>query len=63
MEQEWTAASCRLYRRLFDALALLELLHGRRAEKILIYEGALDLREQLEFLFNAMLQSPEYQLA
>jgi uncharacterized protein (DUF1800 family) len=26
-------------------------------------EGALDLRDQLEFLFNAMLQSPEYQLA
>lgn len=26
-------------------------------------EGASDLREQLEFLFNAMLQSPEYQLA
>lgn len=26
-------------------------------------EGAADLRDQLEFLFNAMLQSPEYQLA
>lgn len=26
-------------------------------------EGAGDLREQLEFLFNAMLQSPEYQLS
>jgi uncharacterized protein (DUF1800 family) len=26
-------------------------------------EGAIDLRDQLEFLFNAMLQSPEYQLA
>lgn len=26
-------------------------------------EGAGDLREQLEFLFNAMLQTPEYQLA
>jgi uncharacterized protein (DUF1800 family) len=26
-------------------------------------EGASDLRDQLEFLFNAMLQSPEYQLA
>lgn len=26
-------------------------------------EQALDLRDQLEFLFNAMLQSPEYQLA
>ncbi|MFZ6014281.1 MAG: hypothetical protein ACOYXT_28325 [Bacteroidota bacterium] len=26
-------------------------------------QGALDLRDQLEFLFNAMLQSPEYQLA
>ncbi|MBT1697805.1 DUF1800 family protein [Fulvivirgaceae bacterium PWU4] len=26
-------------------------------------EGAIDLRDQLEFLFNAMLQSPEYQLS
>ena len=26
-------------------------------------QGALDLRDQLEFLFNALLQSPEYQLA
>jgi uncharacterized protein (DUF1800 family) len=26
-------------------------------------EGAGDLREQLEFVFNAMLQTPEYQLA
>jgi hypothetical protein len=26
-------------------------------------EGATDLRDQLEFLFNAMMQSPEYQLA
>lgn len=26
-------------------------------------EGAIDLRDQLEFLFNALLQSPEYQLA
>jgi uncharacterized protein (DUF1800 family) len=26
-------------------------------------EGASDLRDQLEFLFNAMLQTPEYQLA
>ncbi len=26
-------------------------------------EGAADLQDQLEFLFNAMLQSPEYQLA
>ncbi|MEJ1242373.1 DUF1800 family protein [Chryseolinea sp. T2] len=26
-------------------------------------EGAGDLRDQLEFLFNAMMQSPEYQLA
>ena len=26
-------------------------------------EGSGDLRDQLEFLFNAMLQSPEYQLA
>ncbi len=26
-------------------------------------EGAVDLRDQLEFLFNAMMQSPEYQLA
>jgi uncharacterized protein (DUF1800 family) len=26
-------------------------------------EGAGDLREQLEFLFNAMLQTPEYQLS
>jgi len=26
-------------------------------------EGAGDLREQLEFLFNALLQTPEYQLA
>lgn len=26
-------------------------------------EGAADLRDQLEFLFNALLQSPEYQLA
>lgn len=26
-------------------------------------QGAIDLREQLEFLFNALLQSPEYQLA
>jgi uncharacterized protein (DUF1800 family) len=26
-------------------------------------EGAGDLRDQLEFLFNALLQSPEYQLA
>lgn len=26
-------------------------------------QQALDLREQLEFLFNALLQSPEYQLA
>lgn len=26
-------------------------------------EGAIDLRDQLEFLFNAMMQSPEYQLA
>jgi uncharacterized protein (DUF1800 family) len=26
-------------------------------------EGAIDLNDQLEFLFNAMLQSPEYQLA
>jgi hypothetical protein len=26
-------------------------------------QSAPDLREQLEFLFNAMLQSPEYQLA
>jgi uncharacterized protein (DUF1800 family) len=25
--------------------------------------GSLDLRDQLEFLFNAMLQSPEYQLS
>jgi uncharacterized protein (DUF1800 family) len=26
-------------------------------------QGAIDLRDQLEFLFNALLQSPEYQLA
>ena len=26
-------------------------------------EGAGDLRDQLEYLFNAMMQSPEYQLA
>lgn len=26
-------------------------------------EGSADLRDQLEFLFNAMMQSPEYQLA
>lgn len=26
-------------------------------------EGAVDLRDQLEFLFNAVMQSPEYQLA
>jgi hypothetical protein len=26
-------------------------------------QGAIDLRDQLHFLFNALLQSPEYQLA